>query len=104
ASLGVRRALAVLAGAEEPLEDEARVVLRRHRRRGVLPGDVVLVGAGVAGVAVGGLSRGVAAELERGKAREVADLLRHDLVDRDAGADVRSGFVDTHAGEVDAVA
>ena len=43
------------AGAEEPLEDEARVGLGRHRRRRRAPGEVVLVGAGVAGVAGAGL-------------------------------------------------
>jgi hypothetical protein len=83
-------ALALLrrARAEEPLEDEPRVGLRRHRRRRRLPGDVVLVGARVAGVAVARLVHGVAGELERREPRDLADVLRRHLVDRHADVDV----------------
>ena len=61
-------ALARRARAEEALEDEPRVGLGRHRRRGRLPGEVVLVGAGVARVAVARLADRVAGQLQRGEA------------------------------------
>ena len=55
--------------AEQPLEHEPRVRLRRHRRGRAAPGEAVGVGAGVAGVAVADRARVVAAELERREAR-----------------------------------
>ncbi len=103
-ALGIAGALAVRAGAEEALEGEAGVGLRGHRGRRGLPGDVVLVGARVARVAVGGLPARVAAQLDRGEAGQVADVVRDHLVDGDAGADVGGALVEAHAGEEHAVA
>ena len=104
AALQVRPPLAGRAGAEEPLEDQPRVGLRRHRRRRRAPGEVVLVGAGIAGVAGPGLPARVAGQLQRGEAREVADLAGDHLVDRDAGADVGGALLQADAGQERAVA
>ena len=85
---------------KQPLEGELRVVLGRQRLVRRLPGEVVFVGAGVAGIAFAGLAHHVAGELERGEAREMADLVGHHLVDGHAGLDVRArGLLDAHAGE-----
>ena len=65
AELEVLASLAGRAGAEEPLEDEARIGLGGHGQGGGAPGQVVLVGAGIAGVAVAGLPHAVAGQLQR---------------------------------------
>src|SRR5581483_5729986 len=92
--------LAVRSGAEDPLEQQARVGLGRDRGRRRLPGEVVLVGAGVAVVAVAGPAARVAAQLQGGEAGEVADVVGHDLVDGHAGVDVgAAGLLDADAGE-----
>src|SRR5260370_8204222 len=69
-------------------------------RGGRAAGGVVLVGAGGTGIGVAGVAHGVARQFERGKAGEMADLLRDDLVNRDAGANVRAGrFLHPNAGQ-----
>ena len=88
------------AGPEHPLEKRARIHLGRERRGGRAPGEVVLIDAGVVGVAGADVEHGVAGKFERTKRREQADLLRHDLVDGNAGMKIRAvGFLDAHAGE-----
>ena len=59
--------------AEQPLEHQPRIRLRRHRRRRAAPREAVGVGAGIAGVAVADGARVVAAELQRGEPRLRAD-------------------------------
>src|SRR5262249_19731196 len=88
AALHVRPARARGPGAEEALEGEPRVRLRRHRRRGRAPGEVVLVGARIPRVARPRLPPRLARQLQRGEPREVADPARQHLVDRDPGADL----------------
>jgi len=67
---------------------------------GRAPREIVLIGAGVAAVAAAGLAHAIAGKFERRKAREVADLLRRELVDGDARLDVRAvGLAGAHAGE-----
>ena len=91
AQVEVLAALARRAGTEEPLEDQPRIGLGRHRHRRTAPRQVELVGAGIAGIAVARLAHAVAGELERRKPRQVADPLGRHLVDRDAGVDVGAG-------------
>ena len=72
-------------GAEEPLEDDARVRLHRERRRRAAPGQPVLVGATEADVAGADAVDGVGpleAELQRRQRRLLADRLRRDLIHR----------------------
>ena len=88
------------AGAEQPLEQHARIEDRRQRLGLAAPRQVVGVGAGVARIAVAGLPRVVHAELERGEARLVTDLVGDDLVAGDAGLDVDGGLLDLDAGQV----
>ncbi len=88
------------AGAEQALEQHARIEHRRQRLRLAAPRQVVGVGAGIARVAVAGLARIVHAELERGEARLVADLVGDDLVAGDARLDVDGGLPDLDAGEI----
>ena len=93
-------ALGRSTGAEEPLEDQARVRLGRDRQGGPAPGQVELVGAGIARVAITRLAHRVARQLERGKSRQMPDSLGGHLVDRDAGVDVGAGgLLDAHAGQ-----
>ena len=88
------------AGTEQALEQHARVEHRRQRLRLAAPRQVVGIGAGIARVAVAGLARVVHAELERGEAGFVTDLVGDDLVAGDAGLDVDRGLLDLDAGEV----
>ena len=68
---------------------DARVDLHRQRRRRRRPGDRVHVGAAVAGRAGADVAGEVLGrELERRERRVLADLLRDDLIDRRADADV----------------
>ena len=80
------RALRVLR-SEEPVEDQPGVDLLGHRHICRPPGDVRRIGTAIARVAVARLRTALDAQLERGKPRLPADLLRGDLVDRDAHAD-----------------
>ena len=94
------RAFARCAAAEEALEEETRVRLRCDGGIRRTPGEIILVGAGVTGVAVAGFAHGITGQLQRRKARQVADLVRDDLIDGDAGLDVRAGgLLHAHAGE-----
>src|SRR5256885_1125986 len=77
------------AVAEEPLEDHARVVLRRQRRVLAFPADRVRVRTGEPGIArTRGLAR-LDRELERCELRVPAGLLREQLIHRDAGIEPR---------------
>ena len=76
-SSSARRAAArASAVAEQPLEDDARIGFGRQRRRRRRPGQVVLIGARVAVVAVADLRDQVGAEFERRNLRVAADALR----------------------------
>jgi len=55
------------SGAKEPLEQQARIRLGRHRLGGGAPGEVVLIGAGIAGIAIPGFPHGVTSEFQRRK-------------------------------------
>ena len=67
---------------------------------GAAPGNRVGVRAAIAGVAAAGEARRVEADLERGELRALAELLGRDLVDRNAGVDVRAfGLLGVDAGE-----
>ena len=75
--------------AEKPLEDHARIDLHRQRRGGRAPGDRIHVAAAIAGVACADHAGHVfGGEFERRIARALADVLRGNLIDRDAGPDV----------------
>ncbi len=74
--------------AEQAVEDQLGVDLLGHRRRFAAPGEVRRVGAAVAGVAVAGVLAALAADLQRGEARGLADGLGRHLVDGNADADV----------------
>src|SRR5713226_7423206 len=68
------------AVAEQPFEDDARVVLRRQRRVLTLPRNRVGVGARKPGIArAGGFTR-LDRELERRKLRPLAGLVRQNLI------------------------
>ena len=87
ALLPMREASAALlrrAVAEQPLEHQPRIRLRRHRRRRRPPRNVELICAGIAAVATAGVPHGVARQFERREPREMADVLGGDLVDRRA--------------------
>ena len=88
------------ARAEKLFEDGARIRFGRERQGFGRPGDVVLVSAGIAGVAGTVKTRSFHAELQRIEPREVADLPRGDLID--GNAEVQSGaerFPGVTAGE-----
>ena len=77
----IRRAAAF---AEQALEDDPRMRLGRQRRRRRRPGEVVLIDAGVAVVALADDRQQVHRQFERRQLRLVADLLGGDLIDRRA--------------------
>src|SRR5262249_20832644 len=104
AALDAFLTLALCAGAEQPLEDQPRISLGRDRRRGRAPSEVVLIGTRIARVAVAGLACRLAGEFQRWEAREMADLVGDELVDRNAGMDVGAGrFAHAHTGEERAI-
>jgi hypothetical protein len=74
---------------QHPLEQDARIVFHRQRRRGASPGNRVRVRAAEADVAraseIPPLDRG----LERGELCLLAEMPRDQLVDGDAGLDFR---------------
>ena len=72
------------AVAEQPLEHDARVHLRRQRLRRRRPGDRVRVGAAVAPVAVAEVAGVLDAELQRRQDRVLPVLAGDVLIDRDA--------------------
>ena len=74
--------------AEQPLEDQPRIGLRRHRRRRAAPREAVGVGAAVARIAVADRPRVVAPELERRQTVWSARVRGGDLIDGDAVLDV----------------
>ena len=72
----------------------------RHRLGGGAPGEVVLIGAGIAGITIAGSPHGVTGEFQRREAGQMTDLVRHDLIDGNAGVDVCArGFFDANASE-----
>ena len=92
-------ALAVGTGPEEALENQPRIRLGRERGGGGAPGEIGLVGAGVAGIAAAGFPVRVGGEFQRGEAGGFANGLGGDLIHGDAGEDVAAGgFLDPHAG------
>ena len=85
--------LALLGGvavAEEPLEDDLRIVLHRQRRVRALPGNRVAIRAAQSVAAVE--ARLFDRQLERGQRRVLPDLLRDNLIDGDAERRLRAGF------------
>src|SRR5204863_8177749 len=87
--LAARPALAqVVAVAEQPFEDHLWIVLHRQRRRVALPRNRVAVGAAQAVAAAD--ARTFDRELERRQRRVLTQLLRDDLVDRDAQVRLRT--------------
>ena len=100
ALLEMTRAFTGRASAKEAFENQARIRLRRDRRRGGTPGQIVLVGAGITGVARAGLTDRIAGEFERRKAREMAYAFCGKLIDGNARVNVSaSGLLDAHTGE-----
>ena len=87
------------AVAEQPLEHPARVVLHGQRLRGRAPGDGVRVRARRR------LLHAVDGELQRRQLRVAPELLRHELIDGDAGLQPAPGLAHPcpaavlHAGE-----
>ena len=89
-----------VGGAEQPLEHRARVVFHRQRCRRRAPGDRVHVGAAIALVARTEHLDRIDRQLERRQLCLLAVLLRHDLVQGGAGADVGAlGLLHVHPGE-----
>ena len=79
-ALGGIRAL-----SEHPLENFSRIDFHRKRRRGRPPGKRVHVNAAVVAVACADQSGMIfGSEFHRGKQRVLADVLRGDLIGRDA--------------------
>ena len=76
--------------AEQPLEDRPRVGLHGQRRRRAAPADGVGVGAGVAAPARAHVVARLERELERRELGVPARLPRHELVHRDARAELRA--------------
>ena len=83
-----RGRIGALTVAEEPLEDRARIVLHRQRRRRRAPGDRRDVGATEPGVAGAGELGRLQAELERRELRVPAEVGRRNLVDGDPRLEV----------------
>ena len=103
AAAQIIRAFAVRTGAEEPLKNLARIRLGRHRRGGRTPGEIVLIGAGIAGIARAGITAGVAGQFQRGKRRQMSHLAGDGLINRNSSTDVRGTFFHPHAGQKSAV-
>ena len=103
AALQVLRALSGRAAAKEPLENHAWIGFRRHGGRGRTPGEVELVGAGIARIARARSAHRVAAQLQRREARQMTDLASDGLVDGNAGTNVRGALLQANASEEDAV-
>ena len=89
--------------AEQPFKNLARIGLGRQRCVGRTPGKIVLIGAGIAGIARAGVAAGVAGQFQRRKPRQVPDLARDGLVNRNPGVYVRGAFFHPHAGEKSSV-
>src|SRR5262245_37406842 len=86
--------------AEQALEDRARVDFGRQRRSGRAPGQTVRVSAAITRIAIARLFAVFAAEFERREARRFADLLRGELVNRNAVVNIRpGGLVRVRAGQ-----
>ena len=95
-----RRGIGAAAVAEQPLEDDPRVVFHRQRRRRAAPGDGIGVGAAEAGVARAGEVAPSSASSSDASWVCSAELLRSNLIDRDAGLDLgRVGSLRLNAGQ-----
>src|SRR5262249_5618441 len=79
--------------AKEPLEDDARIGLRRQRRRRAAPRDRICIGTAITQVAVSNRLRRFQAELQRGELRLLAKLSRSELVHRNACLDFGTGRI-----------
>ncbi len=80
-----------VAVAEETVEDGLGIDFGGHGLGGGFPGEVELVGAGVAGLAGAGGLAFVAGEFEGGESGLVAEGVGGDLVDGDGALDVCAG-------------
>ena len=85
---------------EKPIKNQSRVDLRRHRSRFGPPGEIELIGATVAGIALAGDAALVATQFQRRQARVFAEFFGGNLVHGNADLDVRAlGLARLTAGE-----
>ena len=82
-------AFTIFAVAEEPLENQTRIRLRRQRRGLAFPSEIKLIRTTVTRIAIAGHSPPVTAKFQRGQPRFVANFLRGQLVHRDTHANIR---------------
>ena len=94
----------VASVAKEALEDDARVRFSRQRGRGRRPGEIVLISAGVAVVALTDHLEVVHGQFEGGQLGSLSNTLSRDLIDRRSqvvvGALRQLGFGGTQEGRV----
>src|SRR5206468_9842411 len=94
------RTLARVVVTEQALKYQARVHFRGQGRGFGLPGEVILISATVAGVAIPRGAGLVPAQLQRGQGGAAANPFRGDLVHGNAGLDVGArGLARLAAGE-----
>ena len=86
--------------AEQALKKGPGIENRGHRLGLAAPGEIVGVGAGVAGVAVTGLAGVFHAEFKRREAGLFADFVRDQLIEGNAGLNIHERLLHLHAGEV----
>lgn len=90
----------LLRRSQTSVQTPAWIHLRRHRHVLGTPGEIELIRATVARVTPARAALAVGAEFQRWQARQVTDLLRGDLVHRDAEMNVRARrFLGLAAGE-----
>ena len=88
------------ASAKESLEQQAGIRLGRHGLAGRAPGQSVLIGARISGIAIAGFAHRVAGQFQGRKPGEMPDLVGCNLVDGNARVNVRAGgFLDADAGQ-----
>src|SRR5205807_3704199 len=97
ASPQVFGAFARTARPKQPFKNEPRIVFWSQRRYRRTPGHIILIGARIAGIAGTGLAARVARKLDRWETSEMPDLARHELVDRDAGVNIRRALFHAYA-------
>ncbi len=83
--------LPCISRAEELLENQAGITLGWSGGGFVTPGEVVLISAGITGIARTGAPRGIGGKLKRRQTGLVTDLLRSNLIHGDAVADIGTG-------------
>ena len=80
---------------KEAVEKLARAGLLGHRHRGVLPGEIVRIGAAISRITASGLFALITTDLKRGKGGLFSYSGSRVLVDRHAHPDIFSiGFLD----------